>query len=97
MPGSADERITPETAASSDTTGQRGNISRFLDRLRHRCPASNTSWPIRKGVPAYRPSSRSALSLRRPRWRVAEAMFVAPAIRSRLMARLRREAITWGP
>ena len=60
-----------------------------IDALR-RPFAATGDWPCPLG---YRPSKRSAFSLCRPRCRVTEAMFMAPASRSRLMARLRSEAI----
>lgn len=42
------------------------------------------------------PRSLAATTGCRAQWRVASAMFVAPARRSRFNAALRREAITWG-
>ena len=93
LPSSLHERIKAGDGQKQVKDGQLRVIGRISDRLgRKRLALTLGNRSCRDSL-AYRPNRRSALSLCRPRCLVAEAMFVAPAIRSRLMARLRSEAI----
>jgi hypothetical protein len=59
-------------------------------------PAGRQSWQVGWGV-GQMPSRANARERSHPAQRSPAAMLRCPARRSRLIARLRRVAITWGP